>query len=179
MFQRPGQVGASADDDIRAGLDRATAAYPTATVENRAQYIHDQLGWINTVLTVVDVLLAFSVLIALLGIANTLALSIHERTREIGLLRAIGMTRRQLRTTVRYESTIIAVFGTVLGLSIGLGFAWAMVKALHNTGINHFTIPGTQLVAIVAVGAVAGVLAAALPARRAARLNVLKAVATG
>jgi putative ABC transport system permease protein len=165
------------DATIRAGLDAATASYPTAKVESHAQYVKDQLGPINSILGLADVMLAFAMLVALLGIANTLALSLHERTRELGLLRAVGMTRRQLRSAVRAEAAIIASFGTFLGLTIGVGIGYALVKASHNTGIGHFTVPADQLGVIAVVAGLAGVIAAGRPARRAARLDVLGAIA--
>jgi putative ABC transport system permease protein len=116
------------------------------------------------------------VLIAVIGIANTLALSIHERTRELGLLRAVGMTRSQLRSTVRWESVIIALFGTVLGLVVGTFFGWSMVKALSEEGFSRFAIPVGSLATVVVLAALAGVLAAVFPARRSAKLDVLRAI---
>ena len=101
-----------------------------------------------------------------------------ERTRELGLLRAVGMTRSQLRATVRYESVIIALLGTVLGLAVGVGFGWAFVQALKDMGITAFAIPVGQLGMVAVIAAVAGVAAAILPARRAARLDVLGAIVT-
>jgi putative ABC transport system permease protein len=122
------------------------------------------------------VLLFFAIVIALFGIANTLGLSIIERRRELGLLRAVGMTRRQLRSSVRWESVIIALLGTVLGLVIGVVFAWAMVKALADEGIDRFSVAPAQLLLIVILAGLFGVVAAALPARRAAKLDVLRAI---
>jgi putative ABC transport system permease protein len=106
-----------------------------------------------------------------------LALSIHERARELGLLRAVGMSRAQVRSSVRWESVIIAMFGTALGLGIGAFFGWAMVKALADEGLDTLTIPVGQLVVVTAISALAGIGAAIMPARRAARIDVLKAVA--
>ena len=123
-------------------------------------------------------MLGLAVVIALLGIANTLALSIHERKRELGLLRAVGMSRAQVRSSVRWESVIIALFGTALGLGIGVFFGWAMVRALSDKGITTLTVPGGGLLVVTVGAALAGVLAALLPARRAARIDVLKAVAS-
>jgi putative ABC transport system permease protein len=123
-------------------------------------------------------MLALAVIIALLGIANTLALSIFERTRELGLLRAVGMTRAQLRSTVRWEAVIIALFGTFLGLAIGLFFGWALVEALKSQGFTTLTVPPGQILTVVVVAALAGVVAAILPGRRAARLDVLRAIAS-
>jgi putative ABC transport system permease protein len=120
--------------------------------------------------------LALAIFIALMGIANTLALSIYERRRELGLLRAVGMTRAQLRSTIRSESVIIALQGTVLGLAVGTFFGWALVRALSDRGIDQFTVPVATMTVIVAVAAVSGVLAAVMPSRRAARLDVLRAV---
>jgi putative ABC transport system permease protein len=117
--------------------------------------------------------------IALLGIANTLALSIFERTRELGLLRAVGMGRRQVRATVRWESIIIALFGTTVGLGVGVLFGWAIVRALADEGIDTLTVPAGSLAVVTLIAAVAGALAAVLPARRAARLDVLDALAAG
>ena len=118
-----------------------------------------------------------AVVIALFGIGNTLALSIIERTRELGLLRAVGMTRRQLRTTVRWEAILTSIFGTLLGLAIGLFFGWAIVEALKDEGLKAFVVPVGQLVIIVIIAALAGVLAAILPAWRASKLNILNAIA--
>jgi putative ABC transport system permease protein len=117
------------------------------------------------------------VIIALIGIVNTLALSIHERVRELGLLRAVGMDRRGLRSMIRWESVVIAVLGAVLGLATGVVFGWAMVRALDSQGITELVVPAWQLAGFVAFAAVAGVLAAVLPGRRAARVDVLKALA--
>jgi putative ABC transport system permease protein len=117
-----------------------------------------------------------ALVIALFGIANTLALSVFERTREFGLLRAVGMTRKQVRSTVRWESVLIALLGTTLGTAIGLGFASSLAHALENQGFNTFTVPVQQLAVIVVFAAVAAVAAASLPARRAAKLDVLEAI---
>ena len=130
----------------------------------------------NQMLALVYALLGLTVFIALLGIANTLALSIFERTREIGLLRAVGMTRSQLRSSIRWESVIIAVQGTILGLGIGLCFGWAVVRALADQGLTVFRVPYGSLAIIVVLAAAAGMVAAIGPSRRAAKLDVLKAV---
>ncbi|HTD50577.1 MAG TPA: FtsX-like permease family protein [Acidimicrobiia bacterium] len=162
----------------RGAIEPLLAPYHTAQLEDNAQYKSDQLKNLNGLLALVYVLLLFAVLIALVGIANTLALSIHERTREIGLLRAVGMSRRQIRSTVRWESVIIALFGTLLGIAIGLFFGWSVVTALHDQGISTFDPAVPQLVIIVLFAAVSGTVAAILPARRAAKLDVLRAVST-
>jgi putative ABC transport system permease protein len=160
----------------RAAVERVAADYPTARVEDRADHEQAQYGEINRTLGLVYVLLALAVLIALLGIANTLALSVFERTRELGLLRAVGMARRQVRAMVRWESVIIALFGTGMGLAIGLFFSWALLKAGPDQAT--LTVPVGQLAAITLVAALAGVVAAVPPARRASRLDVLAAIAT-
>jgi len=162
----------------RGAIEPLLVPYHTAQLEDNAQYKTDQLKNLNGLLALVYVLLLFAVLIALVGIANTLALSIYERTREIGLLRAVGMSRRQIRSTVRWESVIIALFGTLLGIVIGLFFGWSVVTALHNQGITTFDPAIPQLVIIVLFAAVSGTVAAILPARRAAKLDVLRAVST-
>jgi putative ABC transport system permease protein len=123
-------------------------------------------------------MLLLAIFIALLGIANTLALSIIERTRELGMMRAVGMTRTQLRSMIRWESVIIAIQGTLLGIVVGVLFGWALVTALSDEGIETFRLPVTTLVVIVVLAALAGVLAAVWPARRAAKLDVLRAVVT-
>ena len=107
---------------------------------------------------------------------NTLVLSIYERTREIGLLRAVGMQRRQVRTMIRWEAVIIAVFGALLGTAVGLFFGWAMVRALADQGISVLSIPGGQLLVYVLIAGAFSLLAAYFPARRAAKLDVLKAI---
>jgi putative ABC transport system permease protein len=119
-----------------------------------------------------------SIIVAVLGIVNTLALSVFERTREIGLLRAVGMSRRQLRRAVRLESTIIALFGAVLGIALGVVFGWAMQRALRGQGVDVLSFPVGTLVLTFVVAGVVGVLAALWPAFRAARMNVLRAIAT-
>jgi putative ABC transport system permease protein len=133
---------------------------------------------IKTLLNVIYGLLAVSIVIALIGIANTLSLSINERTRELGLLRAMGMSRRQLRSMVRWEAVIVAFMGTGLGVVLGLGLSWVLVKGLASQGIDTFTVPVTGLVVEVIFGAGLGILASFNPARRAAKLNVLDAIAT-
>jgi putative ABC transport system permease protein len=145
-------------------------------VLDRAGFKKQQTAPLNQMLALVYALLGLAIFIALLGIANTLALSIFERTREIGLLRAVGMTRAQLRSAIRWESVIIAVQGTVLGLGIGLFFGWALVSALDEQGLTVFRIPYGSLSIIVVLAAAAGMVAAIGPSRRAAKLNVLKAV---
>jgi putative ABC transport system permease protein len=153
--------------------------YGAPTVRSRAEYIDAVAGQVNQLLTIVYVLLALAVIIAVLGIANTLALSIHERTRELGLLRAVGQTRRQMRTMVRAESIVVAGFGTLLGVGLGVLIGWGLVGASRGTlGMASFDVPGLQLTVVAFVGAAAGLMAAMRPARRAARLDVLTAIAT-
>ena len=157
---------------------QVAAPFGSPTVQDRAAFVSSAGGIINTVLGIVYVLLALAIVIALFGIANTLSLSIFERTRELGLLRALGETRQQLRASLRWESVIIALFGTVGGLGLGVFLGWALADAVDIAqGIATFTAPPTQLAVILLVGGLAGVLAALRPGRRAARLPMLAAMA--
>jgi putative ABC transport system permease protein len=160
----------------RQAIDGVLEAYPNAELQDRTEFKAAQAAQINQLLGLIYVMLLLAVIIALIGIANTLALSIYERTRELGLLRAVGMSRRQLRSSIRWESVIISLLGTFLGLVIGLFFGWAVVQALKDQGFTKFAAPGGQLILVVIVGGFAGVLAAVFPARRAAKLDVLRAV---
>ena len=163
--------------EAREGVEAAVAGWPNAELQDQAEFKESITAEIDTMLNLIYGLLALAVVIALIGIANTLALSVHERTRELGLLRAVGMKRSQLRSAVRLESVLIAVLGAALGGVLAVGGAWGIVKALDSEGITQLTIPGTQLGVILAMAAVAGIVAAAGPARKAARLNVLEAIA--
>ena len=165
-------------DASRAAIDRVLADFPNVQVRDQAEYKADQARQIDQLLGLVSALLGLAILIALFGIVNTLALSIFERVRELGLLRAIGMTRGQLRRMVRWEAVIIAILGAVLGLGVGAFFGWAMVRALNSQGITEFSIPAGQLVGYVLAAGVAGILAAVLPGRRAARVDMLRAITT-
>ena len=122
-------------------------------------------------------LLGLSIVIALFGITNTLSLSVFERTRELSLLRAVGATRSQVRSVVRWESVLIAVLGAIFGIGIGTVFGWMTVRALADQGFSTFAFPTAQVVAAVVAAALAGTLAAVLPARRAARVDILRALA--
>lgn len=151
---------------------------PTVTLKDQQQFAAEQAKQINTFLYIIYALLGLAVIIAVLGIINTLALSVIERTREVGLLRAVGLSRRQLRRMVRLESVAIAVLGAVLGVVMGIAFGIALQRAIADQGVDVLSIPGWQLATFVVLAALAGVLAAVLPARRAARLNVLDAIST-
>jgi putative ABC transport system permease protein len=164
-------------DDLRDAVEHVATGYPTAKVQNINDFKDAQAAQFNTQLTLIYALLGFSILIALLGITNTLALSVHERTRELGLLRAVGMARRQVRSTIRWESILIALLGTTLGLGVGLFFGWAMATKMRDVGFNSFSVPIGQLVIICVLAAISGVVAAIWPARRAARLDILAAIA--
>lgn len=163
----------------KAAVERIAAHYGNPQVQTRHEYAQSSAGGIDMMLTLVYALLALAVLIALLGIANTLTLAIHERTRELGLLRAVGQTRSQLRAMVRWESVLVAAFGTVGGLALGAFLGWVLVKASDGAsdGAFAFAIPPVQLVVVALVGLAAGALAGLRPARRAARLDVLRAIA--
>ncbi|HEX6311933.1 MAG TPA: FtsX-like permease family protein [Acidimicrobiia bacterium] len=165
-------------DEGRAALEQVTEPYPQAEVQDSTEFKESFSAMVNQILGLVYVLLFLAVLIALIGIANTLALSVYERTRELGLLRAVGMTRRQLRSSVRWEAVIIAILGTLIGLAIGVFFGWAVIRALRDEGFEKFAPSAGQLVTIVIAAGLAGVVAALFPARRAAKLNVLEAITT-
>ncbi|WFB06397.1 ABC transporter permease [Streptomyces sp. LX-29] len=168
--------GVSAADG-KAAVSRAAAAYGSPEVRTREEYAASSAGGIDMMLSLVYALLALAVLIAVLGIANTLGLAVHERTRELGLLRAVGQTRSQLRAMVRWESVLVAAFGTVGGLALGGFLGWALVRASDSERAGAFTLPAVPLAVVALVGVAAGVLAGLRPARRAARRDLLRAVA--
>jgi putative ABC transport system permease protein len=166
-----GPAGAQAERSIR----QALKSFPGAKVQTNAEYKKDAEDFVNGLLQFLYILLAMCLIISLIGIVNTLALSVFERTREIGMLRAVGMTRRQLRRVIRYESTITAIIGGILGIVVGLVFGWIVAQGLSDQGLV-FVVPYSQLVGFLIVATLFGVLAAILPARRAAKLNVLEAL---
>jgi len=162
----------------RAEIERVLADYPVVKVMDHAEVLAAQDEQVDRVLVPVTALLVLSVLIALLGIVNTLALSIHERTRELGLLRAIGMARSQLRSMIRSEAAIIACLGATMGVVVSLFFGWALVASMRHLGVTELVFPVAQLSGLVALATVAGMLAGVLPARRAAGLAVLQAISS-
>jgi len=160
----------------RAAVTAATATAGQPRVQDRAQYQASAASYVTTVLGLVYVMLALAIVIALMGVANTLSLSIHERTRELGLLRALGQTRAQARGMIRWESVIIAVFGTLGGVILGTFLGWAVVRSSGGASLAVFAAPPLQLILFLVLGAVTGILAGIRPARRAARLNMISAI---
>jgi putative ABC transport system permease protein len=168
-----------ASPSSKAALQRALGRdFPNIDVLTRDQFRAQQQEQVDQFLTVLIAILALSEIIAILGIINTLALSVFERTRELGLLRVVGMSRRQVRRMVRWESIVIAVLGGVIGIALGVFWGWAFARALHDQGLTVFRVPLAEIALFVAGSVLAGVLAAVLPAWRASRLDVLEAIAT-
>jgi len=168
----PGTTAAAGRQAIRQALHE----FPNLAVRDRSEVLATQKGQVDRMLVPVFALLALSVMIALLGIANTLALSIHERLRELGMLRAIGMARSQLRSMIRSEALIVAGLGAACGIVIAVVFGWVAVTSLHGLGMTRRVFPVGQLAGLAAVATLAGLGAAAAPAHRASRLGILDAV---
>jgi putative ABC transport system permease protein len=168
----PGVAPAAA----RAAVERVTADFPNVELRDQAEFKQQQEDQVNQILGLITALLGLSIIIALFGIINTLAMSIFERTREIGLLRAVGMWRQEIRAMIRSESVIIAVLGAILGIAVGVLFGYAIVGALSDEGVGEVVIPFAGLFNYVIAAAVAGVAAAIFPAIRASRLDVLAAI---
>jgi putative ABC transport system permease protein len=162
--------------DARAAIDRALADFPTAEVRDLDAAVDSRTAVVGQILGLVTVCLLFTVVVALLGITNTLALSILDRTREIGLLRAVGMTDGQLRWMVRTEAVLLAALAVLAGVALGVGDAAATVQALADDGSMRVVLPAAQAGAVVAMTVGAGLVAGLVPARRAARLRLLDAL---
>jgi putative ABC transport system permease protein len=175
-------IGVLLKTDGRPGMynavNSATTPYPNVGVQTRAQYEASQVAGVKKLLGIVYALLALAVLIALIGIVNTLLLSVFERTHEIGLLRAVGMKRRQIRAMIRSEAVILALFGAIIGIVVGTGLGTALSHSLEKSQeISVVSIPFPSLAVFVLIAALLGLAAASWPARRAAKLDVLAAIA--
>lgn len=167
--------GVSGDEVLAAVTDELTDI-PIAMVQSKQQYIDTQTGGIDQLLTIIYALLGLALVIAVLGIVNTLALSVIERRTEIGMLRAVGMQRSQVRRTINLESTQIAVFGALIGAAVGVYLGWAFVTVLADSGLTETTIPWGSIGIVLAASAVVGVLASLWPAHRAAKTDPLEAI---
>jgi putative ABC transport system permease protein len=162
----------------RAALASVVAGFPNADLMSKAEYTDDMAAQIDPIVNLMYALLALAVGIALFSIANAMALSVHERTHEIGLLRAVGMDRRQTRSAIRWEALLIALVGALSGLLIGVFFGWALSVTLRGEGLTAFSFPLIPLLVIAVLAVAGGVLAATRPASRAARVDVLRAITT-
>ena len=173
---------ATKDGASRTAIESALNRYPDVTLNTEDEFVKDQNAWVDKMLMLLYVLLGLSVLVSFFGIVNTLVLSIVERTRELGALRAVGMTSRQMRRMIRHESIITALIGATMGIVLGVGLAALVTRRLSDYSVStggdgmHLAIPGVSLAVFALAAVVAGVLAAVLPARRAGRLNVLQAL---
>jgi putative ABC transport system permease protein len=167
----------SADtDEVREAIEQVIADQPTVTVKDPEGLVEETQEQVNLFLYIMYALLGLAIIIAILGVVNTLSLSVIERTREVGLLRAVGVTRAQLRRMITLEAIVIGVFGALLGVALGTVFGIALVKALEDQGLSDLAIPWPLLVTFVVVSGILGILAALFPAFRASRLNVLRAI---
>lgn len=164
--------------DARIAVEDVALDYPSAEIQNQAEFQQAQEDQINQLLSIVYGLLIFAIFIAVLGIANTMALSVFERTREFGLLRAVGMSRKALKRSIRWEAIIVSVFGATLGIVVGVPLGISVAWALPDSFITSIQIPVGTIVNILIASIVVGVLAAVFPARRAAKLDVLDSIAT-
>ncbi len=162
---------------VQAGMETATKSFGNIEVQDQTAFRKTQEGFVNQLLGLITALLAMAILIALFGIVNTLGLSIFERKRELGLLRAVGMGRAPVKRMIRWESVIIAVMGAVLGIAVGIFFGFALQRALAPQGVTELSIPVGQLIFYVVFAGLAGVIAAIWPARRASKLNILESIA--
>jgi len=174
LIKKPPSMTAA---QARSAIEAAAQPFPNVDVRDNTEAKEAQLARFDQILGLMSALLVLAIIIALLGIANTLALSIYERTRELGLLRAVGMTRPQLKRMVRSEAIIIALFGTLMGVVIGVVFGRVIIESLSDQGIS-FTAPVVQLITYVVLAGLAGLLAGTFPARRAAKLDILRAIAS-
>ena len=174
-FPRPGDMLTLVQADSTSALEQALAVFPDAKLQTGDEFIASWTSWLGDVMNLFYVLLALSVIVSLFGMVNTLVLAVFERTRELGMLRAVGMTRRQTRRMIRQESVITALIGAALGLPLGVGLAALVTQSLSEFGVS-FSLPVGTLAVFTVIAVVAGMLAAIAPARRAARLNVLEAL---
>jgi putative ABC transport system permease protein len=177
-FVYVGLAGAADAAAVEDELAEVVSAYPVVDLKDQEEFKAEQRAQVDQMLMLINALLVLSVIIAVIGVVNTLVLSVIERTRELGLLRAIGMTQRQIRRMVRLESVVISVYGAFLGLVLGTVLGVSLTDALATQGIERTVVPWLELALFLLVGALIGVVAAALPARRAGRLKVLEAIAT-
>ena len=164
--------------EVGRALDTALADLPVVTVKDQGEFADEQRSQINQMLYLIYALLGLAVVIAILGIINTLALSVIERTREIGLLRAVGLSRRQLKRMLRLESIVIALLGAALGVGLGVVFGVALQRSLADDGIDVLAVPWPQLALFVGLAGLVGILAAWWPGWRASKLDILRAVTT-
>jgi len=163
---------------VENSVAKTLTAYPDLQVQTRAQFEQSQQAQINQLLGLVYALLALAVIIALIGIVNTLMLSVFERTHEIGLLRAVGMRRRQVRVMIRSEAVILSIFGAIIGIVIGTGLGIALSESLKQQGITNTVVPYESLIVFLILAGILGLIAASWPARRAASLDILNAIAS-
>jgi putative ABC transport system permease protein len=160
-------------EENTAALEAALADFPNAKSATRDEFVDNQISALSSILNILYVLLALSVVVSLFGIVNTLVLTVFERTREIGMLRAVGMTRRQTRRMIRHESVITALIGGLLGIVLGIVLGGLLVARVD---LIEFSLPTTQIVIFAVLTIVVGIIAAIFPARRAAKLNPLEAL---
>jgi putative ABC transport system permease protein len=174
-FARPQNLFTFVDGSSKAALTASIGDYPEAKLTTETEFTKSRTDGLEMILKMLYVLLGFSVMVSLFGMVNTLVLAVYERTRELGMLRAVGMTRRQARRMIRHESIITALIGAAMGIPLGIFLSALVTQALSKYGIG-LSLPVGELVAFTTVAIIAGVLAAIIPARRASRINVLNAL---
>ena len=170
-------AGVSTDAAYNA-IDKFLDKYPTAKVQTREQFIDENISQLDGILNFIYALLGMSVFIAVLGIVLTLLLGVYERRRELGLMRAIGTTRPQIRGSIRWESVITAILGALMGTGLGVALGWIVVKALRDQGLDRFSVSVGSLVVFAVLALILSLLAAYIPSRRAAKAPILEAIAT-